>query len=1423
MRSRFSSLLRLRALVFGSAALALTLAASGCAEQRPDRNFVQADVVPKNIFDGKWYYQQTVVDISYQGASPTFIGEQSSVEIVRWELQEANLIAKRAYEDIAGSDFQFRDNDFLKGAPLASFAVNSHFDIQRGYNPLTGEQNNTIVENTQDRLWYERDFIRVDWSTSNVSNLEFFSLANAEADPLNYYVNRPDDPDRPIITNDYIEITTRWAITPETRELEGFGDIPVCFFYGEVADCASQIVSVRHSFRKYNEENDFVRESFTSQEMDYFGFFDTERKAYQLDYGLLEANRRRYRMIHNLWAKSRDAQGNPLPKYARTPKTVVYYVNKEHPRDLMNEAGLIGLGWDTAFKKAVNGMYAYYQNENAKAGEQLFALGGKPDYKLYDPDADKWCETNVETGRPDPDRCVANPAKSGNWNYVEWIRSLPAEEVAKMLYIVCPNNPVQEGDPAQCGEPGLSPRPGDIRYSLINYITAPQISSPAGYGPSNMDPLTGEILSATANTYGYVIEQQAARYTDFILLQTGRLTADDFVTGNNVRAERGEQPIPGYVNGLIANAPSNIANGTAETMYTAADIRSIRERTLEHVRSAQFGPVIDPTRKDISVWDQMRDRQRYLEQMGVLDTGAPTGDAKLQKLMQMPFAQKLLNREMTIALSDSTAAPDQAVAAERLAKFPAMMRELNDLKFDLDTKLMTRSICMVQDAGISFSDQSIQGLVREMEDLYGDLEGFEFVKAVRAELRRRMYRSVQEHEVGHTVGLRHQFVASFDATNWNDKYWELRKKFGKSKLPAGNGLFENMGPRGPDLRTDDPSPVDPVTQEEINSGMDDYRYSSIMEYPSGWHATLKGLGKYDIAAIKFGYTGMVEIFNELGDLAETESQKLQFALTANDWRKNSQPWVYINNDTVLHYTDMPAVYGDLSEANKTDVPWDYIMDYRSGLQSISPRKMVYCGRPKEEALARGRLCAGGNCLNDDNPSLDISENDCTDDQKVMNLYMFCSDEFRGSGVTCRIFDEGADIYEQQAYFANAYRNYYLINAFKRDRVGFGMGVNAATGYMSRLIDRYFEPMRDTYSWYNLYSLLFAGDATAEAFLLDPKSWGTLTAGTYVGFDTLTRVLVWPQPGSFITVEDQTGERYLVNASDNNDIFASDPNSTPVAGPRFTVPLIDGKFYETEWDSENGGYFWFEQVKYMGSFFDKLVALDLLTQEQAYFIGRDSSTDVRRYRMSYYNYFAKSMNQLMRGAMGDKLAGFAPRVINVGGKPTMQMPRLSTDLEIRPVTDNDIPLSPRFDQTLQMYALLFMAARYDYNWVQQVTDGELAASFDELISVWRKGSWLAREQDNLVEYVDPFDGTVWQAIAFAPLNDGNEIGIGAAMLAHANALKARITELETSGGSTENLIKAKSDLRQHVDMLTYVSEMVSALSSITQSLDYAPQQ
>src|SRR3954453_22246493 len=122
-----------RFMKFTYAALALTLVAAGCTDRAP-RSFVQPNVIKKADLTGSWYYIQTVTE-----APPTsnflFQGNSSELMKIKFDVQEETLFARRAYEQISGSEDAYTQNPATyAGQPVAAWSIKTQFDIIRDYN-----------------------------------------------------------------------------------------------------------------------------------------------------------------------------------------------------------------------------------------------------------------------------------------------------------------------------------------------------------------------------------------------------------------------------------------------------------------------------------------------------------------------------------------------------------------------------------------------------------------------------------------------------------------------------------------------------------------------------------------------------------------------------------------------------------------------------------------------------------------------------------------------------------------------------------------------------------------------------------------------------------------------------------------------------------------------------------------------------------------------------------------------------------------------------------------------------------------------------------------------------------------------------------------------------------------------------------------
>jgi len=386
--------------LFSHSFSALPLAAlllSACAGQG-DVNRVQPDVVEKAIFfneDGsprKFYFRQTITGVPPTSAA-SFEGMMGDLFKVRFHVDKDFLVAYRSYDYAAGSQNPTTGGDNNTDSPVLKFKITSHFDVKREYNPATGEETNVISENTTDRPWEQRQFMRVDWSDNQAAMPE-------GADPMApFYVSRKlgttvavteadnplINPDRPIVQRDYIDFTLKETRSP---------DLLACYkLFGaddEVGPwgCGDAELTIRNSLMPVP-DSEFEPLSFPDRELirdvdgtpirmafgsngiipctaaklkeagltgddcqdaaldqfSKFGFFRTALPTYDRQVGSTQEGRQYFANRWNIWKETiqKGADGKPLlhpdgtpfriPVDQRQTRTITYYMNPEFPED----------------------------------------------------------------------------------------------------------------------------------------------------------------------------------------------------------------------------------------------------------------------------------------------------------------------------------------------------------------------------------------------------------------------------------------------------------------------------------------------------------------------------------------------------------------------------------------------------------------------------------------------------------------------------------------------------------------------------------------------------------------------------------------------------------------------------------------------------------------------------------------------------------------------------------------------------------------------------------------------------------------------------------------------------------------------------------------------------------------------------------
>ena len=571
---------------------------------------------------------------------------------------------------------------------------------------------------------------------------------------------------------------------------------------------------------------------------------------------------------------------------------------------------------------------------------------------------------------------------------------------------------------------------GDLRFNTIAWIHQGQLAGPLGYGPSSADPETGEIISGTAHMYGAAVDTYASFALDSVKLLNNQVTLDDVVTGRSV----------------------------ADYITRQRDRLDPRNRLPGEMRAMPSGEAIRSMlgEKKLAKLDQVR---RNGFQPG--SQGAAT--RTMEKILANGLDKHLINEEIRIQMSKGRYQPNQPLTAEELKRINFQSwGSPQALKARMQARqkwALSQNITLAD-----FSDDSVMGLAQEYRN--SSLADLADGGKVWQDLREKIYRGLAEHEIGHTLGLRHNFQGSYDSLNFFDDFWTLRKQ-NLTYLPTD---------------TQDQAPLQTLvdmqarTPAQAAGKMTEYQYSTVMDYGARFNSDIHGVGRYDVAAIAFAYGGVVETF-------DFDKNRLdESTLKVVDFVANKPSPIYDNLYDYVHYTQLPYKLA----GNRDDVD--------AGLAAIKSRRWV-----KWDELQKARK-------------------DAPTTAPLEVPYMFCGDEWAGSIGSCQLWDQGADHAEIAQDIISRYNQYYFFNNYKRDRHGFD-----AFNVLQRVFGRYFSYLPNLYqNW--LFNEAFGKDLDeSDGVARDTIGDTYWTISTYDGFNQLAETLVKPSYGAYQKYQDSVDD------------------------------------------------------------------------------------------------------------------------------------------------------------------------------------------------------------------------------------------------------------------------------------------------------------
>lgn len=532
--------------------------------------------------------------------------------------------------------------------------------------------------------------------------------------------------------------------------------------------------------------------------------------------------------------------------------------------------------------------------------------------------------------------------------------------------------------------------PGDIRNSMIVLVENPYAAGPLGYGPQTEDPVTGEIISARTIMYTGVFETIIkVYYEDMIRANMNRSQSD----GNARRSSRATREMVSALHQKMAadKAQGKVLADKSTLSRLGQDAVNHRQvLNMNQVRPAvgngAQGGLISQTRVnnvEKTIRDYAKNQDKNLQYLTLLN--------------RMEKGEIDLKMAQSEGFSVSEAVADASVQERK-------MTYLRDVKNCAFMPNMDRAV-----GEVNFN--KLKNKFKEQFNL-SELKAWE--NMTRSEKRmvidffmEEMWVPTLIHELGHNLGLRHNFNASEDKENFPSK-------------------------------------------EELAAVQDDRepRASSVMEYIVD-NIALKHMGRYDVAALKYTYARKVDLVEYVKDsktCADVKDDDGRRRIT----RSYSVPLKHTLDDmeSVLALVSKTPVNAD-EPCGAMQLPnLDAIKRLEARCSSLQALNQEEAELSEKKALRQCEILA------------DLKASGIQELQALQGLqlkdYGFCTDESTGINAGCRRFDVGTTMTEIAQSLIDSYDNRYWVRNFRRDRVDFSLFEDPS---YNRRTQGYFMEMR----------------------------------------------------------------------------------------------------------------------------------------------------------------------------------------------------------------------------------------------------------------------------------------------------------------------------------------------------------------------------
>jgi hypothetical protein len=1338
------------------AAAALVLAA--CAEQRPDINRVQPNALDKAFFvgadlrdssdDPEFWAQASVVDVGY-GASQDGLFTSTYAQPmsrIKWVVQEDLLVGRLTYERIADSDGKGAGRTSNDGVVVAAFRIQSHFDIKRDYNPATGEQTNVVSENGFDRPWFERQYMRVDFSRNlNVDSYDFDTLSQigvyggVQYESLSYFVNDPNSPDAPHfdVEDGYFDVTNKAFARPQVLDLShlgwGIDSFPACFldadFSGGTApagSCNPVELTVRHAFRRVV-DHDYEPAEWDGDRFKAYGAFTSDRSGYARNYGMADDKWHRLINRYNIWERShhytspttleggtacftpattqpgqdphrdtspRDGTEDEcaavgrgsrcdtfrqlctLPYRDRTPVTQVWYYALGSNLDYFEGTEWGAHDWDVALRAAVQvARYAECaRTDKSGCADEFPVISGQMDDH----------EDAVALAR-EVDDCRRGLAYAGEDCTALATRLAEARgyapgviALARMpeMVVLC-HSPVEAGDHAACAPPAarlpagitaaqcaardrsadvakacaaaFTVRRGDIRYHQVNVLDAPQTPSPWGIMVDAHDPLTGEKVSASINTWSHVTDLWSQSVVDLARYIKGELKTEDVTEGTYVRD--------------WAAASEASGSGSHEKLTKAQlDERVAAFLNISAERLAELE--LRGSMPDSNLQARLDALSKSIREIRA-DASAPSSTRSRYESRRGKARGSVLESELTTKMMQQRAGVSQLGASGDAVAIASPLRgatqtQLAEIQQHRELALADRGSCVMHEAP---APMSVANLADLLEEKFGRFNANDS-KAVQHERAEKMRRYIAQkahyavtvHEMGHSIGLRHNFVSSSDAWGFRPEYWQLRTDNGATTALCTGAATDPANCVGPRW-------FDPINENERKNLAWMFMQSSVMDYAGESTQDLLGLGMYDFAAARMFYGESVAVHADPSyRQGSRRSLGMLDKMDGFGGIVGIQPTIGDGSGgtTDIHYSELQNRYQLISNCREVD-PQDYKPatwnEARDGaFHPLLDATVVQVGgkytRCRQQPVDYVSWTELGTSETNKLRAVDP-------DGRVRMPYGFATDRWADLGnVSVYRHDNGADAYEIFDFMITQQEVMHIFDNYRRARQSF-----TVRGATDRAFGRYNAKLRDGAKGLGLLLNIYKDFAFENGYDFETL-WPTIAKSNFANnilasqmvFDHFSRLIQRPQPGRHYLDADD------VLRSEEDAYFNAPGGAAPLVVPNGATGFLGnvsfgGKPLNNALAEDKGEYS-AEYTTQAGSYYEKATAAILFTESVDNFISssRNDFLDARFRAVSLTDMFPDGYRRLLAN--------------NLTGDDAIRGPRVAAGADGRPAVDRE---------------------------------------------------------------------------------------------------------------------------------------------------------